>query len=84
MQHHIGACMPPTLDLTIQMIEYTIMHDRFLDQAIKTKHDKYDLLIIKQHKDGLNFHTKRSKSTTRCYIFLLYKRKVKKEMKVSL
>ena len=33
------------LDLTIQIIEFTFTHDRFLDQAIQTKEDKYNLLV---------------------------------------
>jgi hypothetical protein len=34
-----------TLDLTIQIIEFTFTHDRFLDQAIQTKENKYNPLV---------------------------------------
>ena len=33
-----------TPDLTIQIIEFTFTHDRFLDHAIQTKKDKYNSL----------------------------------------
>jgi hypothetical protein len=44
----------PTLDITIQIIEFTFTHDRFLDQAIQTKEDKYNLLVDTIRTQGWN------------------------------
>jgi hypothetical protein len=44
----------PTLDLTIQIIEFTFTHDRFLDQAIQTKEDKYNPLVNAIRAQGWN------------------------------
>ena len=35
----------PALDLTIQIIDFTVTHDRFLDQAIQSKEDKYNPFV---------------------------------------
>jgi hypothetical protein len=44
----------PTLDLTIQFIESTFTHDRFLDQAIQTKKDKHNPLVDTRRAHGSN------------------------------
>jgi hypothetical protein len=38
----------PRADLTIQIIEFTLTRDRFLDQAIQTKEDKHNPLVNAQ------------------------------------
>ena len=35
----------PTLDLTIHIIEFTFMHNRFFDHGIQTKEDKFNPLM---------------------------------------
>ena len=44
----------PTLDLTIQIIEFTFVHDKFLDQAIQAKEDKYNPLVNAIRAHGWN------------------------------
>ena len=44
----------PTPDLTIQIVDFTFMHDRFLDQAIQTKEDKYNPLVDTIRAQGWN------------------------------
>ena len=41
-------------DLTIQIVEFTFTHDRFLDQAIQTKEDKCDPLVDAIRAQGRN------------------------------
>ena len=47
----------PTPDLTIQIIEFTFMHDRFLDQFLQTKEDKYNLLVDAIGAQGWNTYS---------------------------
>ena len=42
----------PSPNLTIQMIEFTFTHDRYMDQAIKTKQDKYNPLVTAIKANG--------------------------------
>ena len=44
----------PTLDLTIQMIEFIFTHYRFLVQAIQTQEDKYKPLVDAIRAQGKN------------------------------
>jgi hypothetical protein len=39
----------------VQIIEFTFTHDRFLDQAIQTKEDKYTPLINSIRAQGLEY-----------------------------
>ena len=44
----------PIPDLTIQIIEFTFTHNKFLDQAIQTKEDKYNPSINTLRAQGWN------------------------------
>ena len=43
-----------TPNLTVQIIEFTFTHDRFFDQAIQTKEDKYNMLVDTIRAQGCN------------------------------
>lgn len=50
---HDQTCpLLPNPNLRVQIIEFTFTHDRFTDQAIKTKRDKYKPLITAIKEQG--------------------------------
>ena len=50
--NHSPTPLTPTPTHTIQFIEFAYCHDRFPEQAIKHKHDKYDSLISNIQNKG--------------------------------
>src|ERR1700737_3163648 len=50
--NHAQIPISPSPTHTIQFIEYTYCHDRFLEQAITHKHMKYDPLINTIQNNG--------------------------------
>ena len=44
----------PTPNLTIQIIEFILPHDTFLDQSMQTKEDKYNPLVDTIRAQGWN------------------------------
>jgi hypothetical protein len=49
-QHKTPIAPSPTL--TVQFVEFTYCHDKFPDQALTHKHDKYDPLIYTIQNQG--------------------------------
>ena len=52
--NHIQTPILPSINHTVQFIEFTYCHDRFPEQACTHKHDKYDPLITTLRANGWN------------------------------